>query len=66
MTDSFCMCHICRRIYFQQKKLGPGTYEIKDFLEMADGKPRSVNGICETKEERFKQKSKASKLTVDI
>ena len=35
-------------ILFQQKKLGPGTYEIKDFLELTDNKPRSVNGICDT------------------
>ena len=45
-------------IIFQQKKLGPGTYEIKDFLDITDGKPRSIHGICETKEERFKQKTK--------
>ncbi|XP_064626225.1 ciliary microtubule-associated protein 2-like [Lineus longissimus] len=37
-----------------EKKLGPGTYNIKDFLEYADDKPRSKRGICQTKEQRFK------------
>lgn len=41
---------------FQKRKLGPGSYEIKDFLELADEKPRSTRGIIQTKEERFKEK----------
>ncbi|XP_046372298.2 lymphocyte expansion molecule-like [Haliotis rufescens] len=37
-----------------QRKLGPGSYEIKDFLQSSDEKPRSSRGICETKAPRFK------------
>lgn len=37
-----------------QRKLGPGTYNIKDFLENADERPRSIRGICSTREQRFK------------
>lgn len=39
--------------YFQVRKLGPGSYEIKDFLESSDLKPRSALGICETRAARF-------------
>lgn len=37
------------------RKLGPGSYEIKDFLQMSDLKPRSARGICNTKAIRFKE-----------
>ncbi|XP_060562670.1 ciliary microtubule-associated protein 2-like [Ruditapes philippinarum] len=37
------------------RKLGPGSYEIKDFLENSDLKPRSARGICETRATRFKE-----------
>lgn len=40
------------------RKLAPGSYEIKDFLQMSDLKPRSALGICETRAERFKEKHK--------
>ncbi|KAJ8305639.1 hypothetical protein KUTeg_016184 [Tegillarca granosa] len=36
------------------RKLGPGSYNIKDFLEYGDEKPRSYRGICQTKAVRFK------------
>ncbi|ELU18830.1 hypothetical protein CAPTEDRAFT_226751 [Capitella teleta] len=39
-----------------KKKLGPGSYNIKDFLEQSGEKPRSTLGIIHTKEERFKEK----------
>ena len=41
--------------FFQQRKLGPGSYEIKDFLQMSDLKPRSTCGIVQTKDVRFKE-----------
>jgi len=39
-----------------KRKLGPGSYEIKDFLDSAEEKPRSTRGIIQTKEQRFKEK----------
>ena len=48
----------CNFFFIQHRKLGPGTYEIKDFLEVSDGKPRSTRGIIQTKESRFKEKLK--------
>ncbi|XP_041359080.1 lymphocyte expansion molecule-like [Gigantopelta aegis] len=36
-----------------RRKLGPGSYEIKDFMESADEKPRSQRGICDARAERF-------------
>lgn len=38
-----------------KRKLGPGSYEIKDFLETSDEKPRSTRGIIQTKEPRFRE-----------
>ncbi|XP_074642342.1 ciliary microtubule-associated protein 2-like [Tubulanus polymorphus] len=38
-----------------ERKLGPGTYNIKDFL--TDQRPHSIRGICQTKEQRFKEPS---------
>ncbi|XP_013413164.1 lymphocyte expansion molecule [Lingula anatina] len=37
-----------------KRKLAPGTYNIKDFLETSDERPRSIYGICATKEPRFR------------
>ncbi|KAH3831829.1 lymphocyte expansion molecule-like [Dreissena polymorpha] len=37
------------------RKLAPGSYNIKDFLEISDLKPRSALGICETRAQRFKE-----------
>lgn len=42
----------------QKKMLGPGTYEIKDFVELLDSKPGSVRGICETRAKRFQSVAK--------
>ncbi|KAL5016357.1 hypothetical protein ScPMuIL_005946 [Solemya velum] len=36
------------------RKLGPGSYNIKDFLEASEEKPRSCRGICQTKATRFR------------
>ena len=43
------------RFILQKRKLGPGSYEIKDFLEVSDMKPRSTRGIVETRDSRFKE-----------
>jgi hypothetical protein len=40
----------------QKRKLGPGSYDIKDFLEASEEKPRSTRGIIQTKEPRFQDK----------
>lgn len=39
------------------RKLGPGSYNIKDFLESSDEKPRSKLGICQTLAQRFREKT---------
>ncbi|KAM9379161.1 ciliary microtubule-associated protein 2 [Phaethornis superciliosus] len=36
----------------QMARLGPGTYNIKDFLQ--DSRPSSLRGICDTREQRFR------------
>lgn len=38
------------------RKLGPGSYEYRDFL--FDDKPRSTRGIIDSLEKRFNQKTK--------
>ncbi|KAK2157495.1 hypothetical protein LSH36_190g03014 [Paralvinella palmiformis] len=38
-----------------KRKLGPGSYDIKDFLQASDEKPRSTRGIIQTKDTRFKE-----------
>uniref|UniRef100_A0A8B9FL11 Lymphocyte expansion molecule n=1 Tax=Amazona collaria TaxID=241587 RepID=A0A8B9FL11_9PSIT len=35
-----------------QDRLGPGTYNIKDFLQ--ETRPTSIQGICDTRDERFR------------
>ncbi|XP_072029513.1 ciliary microtubule-associated protein 2-like [Amphiura filiformis] len=37
-----------------EKNLGPGSYQIKDFLNHLSDQPRSTRGICATKEKRFR------------
>uniref|UniRef100_A0A8C8SVG6 Lymphocyte expansion molecule n=1 Tax=Pelusios castaneus TaxID=367368 RepID=A0A8C8SVG6_9SAUR len=37
---------------YLKEKLGPGTYNIKDFLQ--ETKPSSVRGVCDTGEEKFR------------
>ncbi|XP_062858241.1 ciliary microtubule-associated protein 2-like [Trichomycterus rosablanca] len=39
---------------FLKTKVGPGTYRIASFIEEMLKKPGSMRGICETREERFK------------
>ncbi|XP_071800105.1 ciliary microtubule-associated protein 2-like [Asterias amurensis] len=51
--------HLLHKDQWEKKKLlvrnlGPGTYNIKDFLEAMDKQPRSTRGICQTKERRFR------------
>ncbi|XP_021260607.1 lymphocyte expansion molecule isoform X4 [Numida meleagris] len=37
----------------QQERLGPGTYNIRDFLQ--ETQPSSLRGICDTREQRFRE-----------
>ncbi|EMP33600.1 hypothetical protein UY3_09311, partial [Chelonia mydas] len=37
---------------YLKEKLGPGTYNIKDFLQ--ETRPASIRGVCDTGEERFR------------
>ncbi|XP_072173043.1 ciliary microtubule-associated protein 2-like [Diadema setosum] len=37
-----------------ERNLGPGSYNIKDFLEMISERPCSTRGICQTRARRFK------------
>lgn len=39
-----------------KRKLGPGSYNIKDFLQSGEEKPRSVRGICAARASRFPEK----------
>ena len=41
------------RIVLQKRKLGPGSYNIKDFLQLLGQKPSSVRGICDGRAGRF-------------
>lgn len=55
--------HLLHKEQWEQKKmlvrkLAPGSYEIKDFLQTSDLKPRSALGICETRAQRFKEQVK--------
>ena len=55
MSDNI---HLTNFIYtLQVRKLGPGSYNIKDFLESSDEKPRSKLGICQTLAQRFREKT---------
>lgn len=42
----------------QKKLLGPGTYDVKDYIETLETKPGSVRGICETRAKRFEHVGK--------
>ncbi|KAM9008964.1 ciliary microtubule-associated protein 2 [Ara ararauna] len=54
----------------RQDRLGPGTYNIKDFLQ--ETRPASIRGICDTRDERFrgahrqKQKKGPEVVTVTV
>ncbi|XP_066532803.1 ciliary microtubule-associated protein 2-like [Hoplias malabaricus] len=39
---------------FLKTKVGPGTYRITSFTEELEKKPGSLRGICESREERFR------------
>ncbi|XP_067997749.1 ciliary microtubule-associated protein 2 [Melanerpes formicivorus] len=41
-----------RKLKRQQERLGPGTYNIRDFLQ--ETRPCSLRGICDTREPRFR------------
>ncbi|NXS70525.1 LEXM protein, partial [Pandion haliaetus] len=43
---------IMKRRKRQQENLGPGTYNIRDFLQ--ETRPSSLRGICDTREQRFR------------
>ncbi|KAM9620022.1 ciliary microtubule-associated protein 2 [Morphnus guianensis] len=43
---------IMKRRKCQQERLGPGTYNIRDFLQ--ETRPSSLRGICDTREQRFR------------
>ncbi|XP_006025905.1 lymphocyte expansion molecule [Alligator sinensis] len=43
---------IWKKTKYLKDRLGPGTYNIKDFLQ--ETRPSSTRGICDTGEERFK------------
>ncbi|NXT89212.1 LEXM protein, partial [Anhinga rufa] len=43
---------IMKRRKRQQERLGPGMYNIRDFLQ--ETRPSSLRGICDTREQRFR------------
>jgi len=43
-----------------KKKLGPGSYEIKDFIQDSELKPRSERGICQNLASRFEKRATES------
>ncbi|NXJ79549.1 LEXM protein, partial [Trogon melanurus] len=47
---------IMKRRKCQQDRLGPGTYNIKDFLQ--ETRPSSLRGICNTRQQRFRDAHK--------
>ncbi|XP_020655278.2 ciliary microtubule-associated protein 2 isoform X1 [Pogona vitticeps] len=47
---------ICHRGKLLKEKLGPGTYNYTDFLQLEERRPRSIRGICDTGEVRFKDR----------
>ncbi|XP_063155922.1 ciliary microtubule-associated protein 2 [Candoia aspera] len=47
---------ICQQEKAQKRKLGPGTYNHTDFLELMERRPHSTKGICDTGEVRFKDR----------
>ncbi|XP_059172232.1 uncharacterized protein LOC131953182 [Physella acuta] len=43
-----------------KKKLGPGSYNIKDFIQLGNEKPRSERGMCNNLAPRFESKLSSS------
>ena len=50
-----CVFQFCYFFSFVKQKqlLGPGTYNINDFIDQMAKKPGSTRGVCETREARF-------------
>jgi len=44
------------------RRLGPGTYAHTDFIEKSETKPRSLRGICATRDQRFVDKVVKDKM----
>jgi len=44
------------------RRLGPGTYAHTDFIEKSETKPRSLRGICATRDKRFSNNWKQDKM----
>ncbi|XP_058034928.1 lymphocyte expansion molecule [Ahaetulla prasina] len=45
---------ICQQEKIRKRKLGPGTYNHTDFLQLMEKRPHSIRGICDTGAVRFK------------
>ncbi|ETE64197.1 hypothetical protein L345_10030, partial [Ophiophagus hannah] len=45
---------ICQQEKARKRKLGPGTYNHTDFLQLMEKQPHSIRGICDTGAIRFK------------
>ncbi|KAG8132450.1 hypothetical protein E2320_010303 [Naja naja] len=48
--------------FFKKRKLGPGTYNHTDFLQLMEKQPHSIRGICDTGTIRFKDYMRGSGL----
>uniref|UniRef100_A0A8D0DXC6 Ciliary microtubule associated protein 2 n=1 Tax=Salvator merianae TaxID=96440 RepID=A0A8D0DXC6_SALMN len=46
----------------KKARLGPGRYEYADFLQLAERRPHSIRGICNSGEVRFKDRIRGSGL----
>ena len=58
-TCIYVLCSVCFNFVLfspllkQKQLLGPGTYNINDFIDQMAKKPGSTRGVCETREARF-------------
>ncbi|KAL7985043.1 hypothetical protein Chor_003613 [Crotalus horridus] len=53
---------ICQQEKARKRKLGPGTYNHTDFLQLMERRPHSIRGICDTGAIRFKDRMRGSGL----
>uniref|UniRef100_A0A8D0DXL3 Ciliary microtubule associated protein 2 n=1 Tax=Salvator merianae TaxID=96440 RepID=A0A8D0DXL3_SALMN len=53
---------ICTKEKALKARLGPGRYEYADFLQLAERRPHSIRGICNSGEVRFKDRIRGSGL----
>ncbi|XP_066547769.1 ciliary microtubule-associated protein 2 [Amia ocellicauda] len=57
---------LCKDIWenkrFLKSKVGPGSYRVSDFIELLEKRPGSVRGVCEAREERFRQQRQSYAL----